>query len=170
MKMIVSLMAAGVIALAMPAMASNAETTVWFLGEDFQGNQIIQQLSGAPDHAAACGGTAPLVTSCTTGVHVMTTGTGLGHGVVLTCTTIPGNPTDCFFGRMTSQVSDGVNTRTFNCNILTPYQLPVLGIACAGVGSFPTTTFTHNGAASGYQGALPAAIGDWGAQVLFHSP
>lgn len=174
MKTLASILAAGVALLvAAPAMAGDVtvpDTTSYFVGEDFNGNLIVRELSDAgTDHFAACGDTAPLGTACSTGTHVMTTGTSVGHGVVLTCRTVPGLPTTCYVGRTTSQVSDGVRTRTFNCDVATPYQFPGIGLACAGTGPFPTTTFTHNCSSSGWRALAPASVGDWGCQVLFHS-
>lgn len=175
MKTLMSLLAAGMVALvAAPTMALDTtvlSTTAFFVGEDFEGNVIVRELSVSElDHTTTCGGTAPTVTACGTGTHVMTTGTSLSHGATLTCSTVSALPTTCYVGRTMSQVSDGVRTRTFNCDIATPYQVPGgVGITCAGVGSFPITTFTHNCAASGWRAVAPAAVGDWGCVVNFHS-
>lgn len=181
MKTLSSLLVAGVAALvATPAGAVDLSvpgTGYWFIGEDFDGNLIVRELpesEPAADHLGGCIGFSPQVNACSTGTHEPSgplNGFNLIHGFLLLCRPagiVVQQVVNCYVGRQTSQVTDGVHMRTFSCDILTPWQLPSIGVACAGGGTFPTTTFTHTCTSKGYGTVVPVAVGDWSCVMISH--
>lgn len=134
----------------------NEEPKGLFIGEDEFGNLIIEEISA--DHAAACGGLAPLVDACSNGSHVRTS-FSMSHGFALmpTCgfglglpASAPAQVGRCYVGAATSQITHAGGARTFVCQIeyvpAAPASLGLSSISCSGSGTFPAlgAAFDHN--------------------------
>lgn len=154
-----------------------------FVGEDLNGNIVTREIRGSQaEHNAACGGIAPVTSDCSTGQHLL--GFFTLHGLLIPrCGSSAGAPAlpaaaagGCMVGDFQS-VLTGNTERRFNCSIIrAPGRAGTLvnEIACAGQGTFPTGTVTHDCHARAYSsndnsengGGVPGAVGDWGCLII----
>jgi hypothetical protein len=140
-----------------------------FIGEDQDGTLIVRAFAPS-DHFTICGGTAPLITSCTSGPHTPAAGpTSYVHGFIFPA----GSPlflAPDYTGAASSTVSDGVNTRTFTCGVIAGQIPPVSQpgvLGCSGTGTKPSGTF--NQTCHSYflatptlpTGGVEGGLGDW---------
>ncbi|HEV8359859.1 MAG TPA: hypothetical protein VGR28_05310 [Candidatus Thermoplasmatota archaeon] len=179
MKTHASLLVAGALALVAviaPAAAvtvSTTGTTYDLVAETLDGGVGVRSADGPPSadgETLTCSAIAPVETFCTTGTHTIPAGRRVTHQPLLVCPIAEGVslPTTCYFGRVTSVLSDGVNTRTFFCDIIGPYQVPFAGIQCpVGTGTYPTGTFTQTCFATPYGNAYPTEVGVWGCELIY---
>lgn len=147
---------------------------VLFIGEDFEGNLIIEEVG--LDHNAACGGFAPIQPDeCTTGEHVRLGFVSHGFAMRPICgqglgLKPPSTVGRCYIGAATSQLVHSAGMRTFVCQF---QELP-LGdrlelneFSCSGSGTFPAlgASFRHDCYSDDFgssgAGESGTGLGDW---------
>jgi hypothetical protein len=151
--------------------ALHAEPWLWLVGEGPDGVAAARLVPrSALDAVITCGGVAPLApTSCSSGPWRF--GDITPYFAFPDCGSSLGSPVplqDCYVGTLVAQITDGVRTRTFACNVIYPSH-PV-DLSCSGFGTLPTEPFTFRCATDWYLTTLEGGVGEWGCVVIVHPP
>ena len=178
------MMVVGAAGLATGLGLGTTEPVMYFIGEDFEGNLVIREITpgAGTDDNAECGGFAPLQPDeCSNGVHVRTFGLSHGFSTMPQCGTALGLPRAlpsqvgrCYNGAATSQVLHATGARTFVCQIdyYPSARLGLDSISCSGTGTFPAVgaQFTHDCYSDDYgtpgAGNSGTGLGDWRCNLI----